>query len=52
LDPLYVRPVVIPPPRCDTNEIIDGLMFPHLWLQVTEDHVHAVSVEEIELKER
>lgn len=31
---------------------VDGLAYPHLWLQVTEDHVHAFTVEEIELKKR
>jgi hypothetical protein len=28
---------------------VDGVMIPHLWLQITDDHAHAFTVEEIEL---
>jgi hypothetical protein len=28
---------------------VDGVMIPHLWVQITEDHVHAFTVEAIEL---
>jgi hypothetical protein len=28
---------------------VDGIMFPHLWLQISEDHAHAFTVLEMEL---
>lgn len=28
---------------------VDGVMIPHMWLQITDDHAHAFTVEEIEL---
>ena len=31
---------------------VDGIMIPHLWLQISENHTHAFVVEEVELNKR